>query len=197
MRTNPLNAINKILVIAVMIFGMTSCSKDKDNSKPDVETHDEVTYKGTSYPINAGGYDDLGYDEGFSNTELYLFNIKSDSDPLIPVYIYLDLFSPEKEFKGGTFKYVTGEENVEGKYFLNDAIFIRNMNIDTNKADEVVEIKDGTVKVSRDGENFKVEFDLVSKGNETIKGSYGGVFRKVSDNAAKAKNQLYNQIKKR
>jgi hypothetical protein len=63
---------------------------------------------------------------------------------------------------------------------------VRNYYWKEDKGDEVATIAGGTVKLSRDGENFKFEFDLVTDKNEKIQGSYGGKFEDITDqNSAK------------
>lgn len=43
-------------------MGILSCSKDKDEVEPDIETKNELSYNGQTYPLNHGAIEDYEYD---------------------------------------------------------------------------------------------------------------------------------------
>jgi len=171
-------------VLIIMSISIFSCSKDKDEVEPIIDAKNELSYNGQTYPLNYGAIDDYEYDGSHTNYEFHLFKIVSETDPVVPIYLFLDLFSPnEGGFKGGTFHYIdtdNGEVNLDGKYYFDDGYFARNVNIETDAVEEFVYIKSGTVKVSGSGSEYKLAFDLVMDNGKSIKGSYGGTFEPLN-----------------
>jgi len=94
-------------------------------------------------------------------------------------FLYLDLYSTNQDIESGTYRFSDGETDVDGNTF-SDSYLVRNYYWQEDKGDEVATIAGGTVKLSRDGENFKFEFDLVTDKNEKIQGSYGGKFEDIT-----------------
>jgi hypothetical protein len=185
MKRNPFNLVWKTLILSILVLGSTSCSKDNDNDDPNVEVNNELTYKGQTYDLNIGAFNDYGFEDGYSNIEFSIFHLVSESDPIIPVFLYLDLYSTNQDIESGTYRFSDGETDVDGNTF-SDSYLVRNYYWKEDKGDEVATIAGGTVKLSRDGENFKFEFDLVTDKNEKIQGSYGGKFEDITDqNSAK------------
>jgi len=181
-------------------MGILSCSKDKDEVEPDIETKNELSYNGQTYPLNHGAIEDYEYDGSHTNYEFHLFHIISESDPVVPTYLFVDLFSPnESGFKGGTFHYIdtdNGEVDLEGKYYFDDGSFARNINVETEEIEEYADIKGGTVKVSGSGADYKLEFDLVLENGKNVKGSYGGTFGPLHATNAVSRNQTVNLLNK-
>ena len=179
MKRNPINLVWKTLILSLIVIGSTSCSKDNDNDDPKVEVNNELTYKGQTYDLNIGAFNDYGFEDGYSNIEFSIFHLVSESDPIIPVFLYLDLYSTNQDIESGTYRFSDGETDVDGNTF-SDSYLVRNYYWKEDKGDEVATIAGGTVKLSRDGENFKFEFDLVTDKNEKIQGSYGGKFEDIT-----------------
>lgn len=180
MKRNPFNLVWKTLILSLLVLGSTSCSKDNDNDDPNVEVNNELTYKGQTYDLNIGAFNDYGFEDGYSNIEFSIFHLVSESDPIIPVFLYLDLYSTNQDIESGTYRFSDGETDVDGNTF-SDSYLVRNYYWQEDKGDEVATIAGGTVKLSRDGENFKFEFDLVTDKNEKIQGSYGGKFENITE----------------
>ena len=187
-----------LLFISLGIF--FSCSKDKDEAEPVIETKNELSYNGQTYPLNYGAIEDYEYDGSHTNYEFHLFHVISESDPVIPTYLFVDLFSPnESGFKGGTFHYIdtdNGEVDLEGKYYFDDGSFARNINVETEEIEEYSDIKGGTVKVSGSGSDYKLEFDLVLENGKNVKGSYGGTFSPLHATNAVSRSQTVNLLNK-
>lgn len=179
MKRNPFNLVWQTLILSLLVIGSTSCSKDNDNDDPKVEVNNELTYKGQTYDLNIGAFNDYGFEDGYSNIEFSIFHLVSESDPIIPVFLYLDLYSTNQDIESGTYRFSDGETDVDGNTF-SDSYLVRNYYWQEDKGDEVATIAGGKVKLSRDGENFKFEFDLVTDKNEKIQGSYGGKFEDIT-----------------
>lgn len=189
-----------LLFISMSIF---SCSKDKDDTELVIDTKNELRYNGQTYPLNYGAIEDYKYDGSHTNYEFHLFHIISESDPVVPTYLFVDLFSPNATgFKVGTFHYIdtdNGEVDLEGKYYFDDGSFARNINVETEEVEEYSDIKGGTVKVSGSGAEYKLEFDLVLENGKNVKGSYGGTFGPLHATNAVSRNQtviLLNKLSK-
>lgn len=86
MKRNPFNLVWKTLILSLIVIGSTSCSKDNDNDDPKVEVNNELTYKGQTYDLNIGAFNDYGFEDGYSNIEFSIFHLVSESDPIIPVF---------------------------------------------------------------------------------------------------------------
>lgn len=188
------------LTLLFINIGILSCSKDKDEAGPAIDAENELSYKGQTYPLNYGAIKDYKFDGSHTNYEFHLFYVISESDPIIPTYLFVDLFSPnESGFKGGTFHYIdtdNGEVDLEGKYYFDDGSFARNINIETEAIEEYSNIKGGTVKVLGSGANYKLEFDLALENGKNVKGSYGGTFGPLHTTKASTQNQHVNFLHK-
>lgn len=90
------------MILSMSIF---SYSKDEDEVVLDIDAKNELTYDGQTGPLNYGEMDDYGYDGSHTNYEFHLYHIISETDLVVPTYLFVDLFSPNEDgFKGGTFK---------------------------------------------------------------------------------------------
>ncbi|MGV3762831.1 hypothetical protein [Parapedobacter sp.] len=189
------------MVFTLLFISTTilSCSKDKDEVGPVIDAKNELTYNGQTFPLNYGAIDDYEYDGSHTNYEFHLFHIISETDPVVPTYLYIDLFSPNDSFKGGTFHYIdtdNGEVDLEGKYYFDYGYFSRNVNVETQEVEEFAAITGGTVKVSGSGSDYKLEFDLAMDNGKTVKGSYGGTFSPLNATNAVSHNQTADLLNK-
>ena len=193
----PFIIFTMFMIMSMSIF---SCSKDEDEVVPDIDAKNELTYGGQTDPLNYGAIDDYGYDGSHTNYEFHLYHIISETDPVVPTYLFVDLFSPNEDgFKGGTFHYIdtdNGEVDLEGKYYFDDAYFARNVDIENNTIGEYARITSGTVKVSGGGMDYKLEFDLVTEDGKSLKGSYGGTFQPLNGVNAASRYQTVDLLNK-
>lgn len=184
----------KILIcLTVMALGFASCSKKENGAEPTIDPKNELNYNNETYSLNYGGFRNGGFNGTHINYEFHIFKFISENDPIVPIYLYLNLYSPNEDgFKGGTFTFAD-DEDVEGTYYFNEAYLIRNMNITDETAEDIVYVKGGKVNVSGKGNKFNLEFELVTDNDKTITGSYGGNFESI--NAANAKVQGQVKVK--
>jgi len=167
-----------------MGLSVFSCSKDKEEPAPEIDAKNELEYNGQTYSLNHGAVTEYGYDGTHTNNEFHLFKVIAEDNPVVPVYLYLDLYSPhENTFSGGTFHFIDTdgpEVDLEGKAYFDDGFLIRNMNLTDETAEEVVYVNGGSVKISGEGTQYKLEFNLELENGETVIGSYGGSFERLS-----------------
>lgn len=178
----------------LLSVSIVACSKDDEN-EPDIDVENILEYNGQSFNLNYGGLGKTDYDGTHSNYQFHVFQLNEGGD-MVPIYLFLDLYSPNEEFKGGTFEFAAEETDVEGKAFIGNAFLIKNMTVSEENAEEVAYVVGGTVKVSGSGNNFELAFDLQTNNDKTIKGSYGGSFESVDEMEAVAQGQPMRVIKK-
>ena len=178
----------------LLSVSIVACSKDDEN-EPDIDVENILEYNGQSYNLNYGGLGKTDYDGTYSNYQFHVFQLNEGRD-IVPIYLFLDLYSPNEEFKGGTFEFAGEETDVEGKAFIGNGFLIKNMTVSEENAEEVAYVVGGTVKVSGSGNNFELAFDLQTNNDKTIKGSYGGSFESVDEMEAVAQGQPMRVIKK-
>lgn len=196
MKTINFKPFRFFLYCLFLSIGISACSKD-DETEPEIDAENVLEYNGQSFSLNYGGLGKLGYDGTHTNYNFHVFKINSETDDIIPVYLFLDLHSPNEDgFKGGTFQYLGDEADVEGKSYIGSAFLIRNMSLANENAEEIVYVNEGNVKVSGSGDEFELEFDLKTDNDKTIKGSYGGTFESTGDPGAAIQNRTLNLIEK-
>lgn len=178
----------------LLSVSIVACSKDDEN-EPDIDVENILEYNGQSYNLNYGGLGKTDYDGTYSNYQFHVFQLNEGRD-IVPIYLFLDLYSPNEEFKGGTFEFAGEETDVEGKAFIGNGFLIKNMTVSEENAEEVAYVVGGTVKVSGSGNNFELAFDLQTNNDKTIKGSYGGSFESLDEMEAVTQGQPMRVIEK-
>lgn len=179
-----------LLCLSLLSLSISSCSDKNENATPEEQGGNQATYSDQHYSLNAGAISKNGIQAGHFNYSFFLFELGSESDPVVPLTIFMDLFSPSMEnFKGGTFHYLSPEatqEDTQGQYYFNQAYVVRNFNRDQENADEVAFVQSGTIKASGADSHFTLEFDLILDNGKTLKGHYDGEFEPANLNNAVA-----------
>lgn len=180
-----------ILCLLMVAYCAGGCSKDDDNGiEPVINPTNSLEYRGKTFSLHEGAVVDYGYEDGHYNQEFHLMQFSEDDEDLVPIYLFIDLFSASEEtFKQGIFNFVDEEEDVAGKNYFDYGYFIRNLRVAGEEAEEVAYVARGTVKVAGSGTDYAIEFDLVMDNGETVKGSFGGTFERVSPDAARSRLQ--------
>ena len=139
------------------------------------------------YPLNAGAFDVWGVDEDIPqdphfNQEFYVFDISRADDNLVPVYVFVDLYSAGESFSGGTFPFMDPrQDDVHNKHYFDNGFVLFNMHLDSEEAESFYAIEGGTVNVSGSGRQYAITFDLLLDNGARVTGSYGGTFENMDN----------------
>jgi len=173
----------KILFYGLMLSTfalMLACSKD--DSIPDTDGKNELTYDGQIYPLTNGTYETYGFDGEHFNQEFSVFDATRINESLVPVYVFVDLYAAGETFSGGTFPFMHyGQDDVTDKYYFDDGYVILNMNVATEDAESFLAVAGGTVKVSGSGNTYSIAFDLLLDNGKRVTGSFEGTFDELAD----------------
>lgn len=154
--------------LAAVAFTFASCSKDDDNNG---NSDNKFTFNGKTYTAIGGAqffYGDA-YDSGTNNIDIYIGNESGFG-------LNLELFVPtdKTELISGTYTFKQGAGEYEEMTFCNGWIT-------TNDGDTEFEITGGTVKVSKNGNNYTVEVDCQTRGAGKVTGKYVGKLEYYDD----------------
>lgn len=157
MKTNFFH-IRTALYLLFGFIALSSCSKDDEHDDLNINVENKLEYDGRTHTLNVGTLEDLGYDGSHYNMEFSIFHLVSEYDPIIPAFLFVDLFSPhENSFRGGTFHFTEDYDRIDGAYYFDYGYLILNFDLLNNTAEKMVEVKGGWVKVAGQGTDYQLE----------------------------------------
>jgi len=157
-----------ILAASFVIFTIASCKKDKNDPK------DQFTYDGETFELTQGYIEDYG-DNGNGSYDFDITLVSNDINFIqetgIGHLVYLDLnTSNEFGLVEGTYNFSEERE----AFTLVDGIIAISFDLDTETG-ELYNAISGTVIIEIDGNETKIEFNLVMANNKNVSGEFKGV----------------------
>ena len=166
-----------LLIVSTLIFLVLSesaCKKnDEDTGLSQASGTGTVKYQGKSYTVKYGLYEYYGEFEGIHNFELYLFSdgVDLDNEKGRGTVIDLYFYSNVPPLPTGTIPYYIGAT-------INPPVFDARAGLDYN-----LETQDGIafngfdygeLTITRNGDNYTIQFTLQTDDGETVSGQYSG-----------------------
>lgn len=175
------------LLIMSVFFG--SCKKDKDEDNNNTTANNYFEVNGVKYILSKGTLENYGKDmdpgdgwdyQGY-NIDLVLFSsglvVTNQGDTMFNVSgkgqaIYFELFTTDSTFlANGDYSYSTSQPFPTGTFDYGD--YSINLDADNGTADWI-EIKSGTVKISRTGNTYQITINCTDSDGKTITGKFEG-----------------------